>query len=74
MEVSYFITHRYTHALEAAMDYVLIRLLWRNTYIHAVPGKFLGIYTVGQDPSDSKSNRLHVDIFRFCFIHLRNIL
>ena len=22
---------------------------------------------VGQDPSDSKSNRLHVDIFRFCF-------
>ena len=21
----------------------------------------------GQDPSDSKSNRLHVDIFRFCF-------
>jgi hypothetical protein len=31
----------------------------------AVPGKFLGI--VGQDPSDSKSIRLHVDIFRFCF-------
>ena len=30
-----------------------------------MPGKFLGI--VGQDPSDSKSNRLHVDIFRFCF-------
>ena len=29
-----------------------------------VPGKFLSI--VGQDPSDSKSNRLHVDIFRFC--------
>jgi hypothetical protein len=28
-------------------------------------GKFLGI--VDQDPSDSKSNRLHVDIFRFCF-------
>jgi hypothetical protein len=27
--------------------------------------KFLGI--VGQNPSDSKSNRLHVDIFRFCF-------
>ena len=22
---------------------------------------------VGQDPSDSKSNRLHVDIFRCCF-------
>ena len=28
---------------------------------------------VGQDPSDSKSNRLHVDIFRFCFIHFRYI-
>ena len=26
-----------------------------------VPNKFLGI--VSQDPSDSKSNRLHVDIF-----------
>ena len=30
-----------------------------------MPGKFLGI--VGQDPSDFKSNRLHVDIFRFGF-------
>ena len=30
-----------------------------------MPGKFLGI--VGQDPGGSKSNRLHVDIFRFCF-------
>ena len=28
-------------------------------------GKFLGI--VSQDPSDSKCNRLHVDIFRFSF-------
>ena len=40
-----------------------------------VPGKFLNV--VGQDPSDrlqSKSNRLHVDIFRFCFIHLKYIL
>jgi hypothetical protein len=36
-----------------------------------VPGKFLGI--VGQDPSDSKSNWLHVDIFYFFFIHLRYI-
>jgi hypothetical protein len=36
-----------------------------------VPGKFLDI--VGQDPSNSKSNRLHVDIFRFCFIHLKYI-
>ena len=30
----------------------------------SVPGKFLGI--VRQDPSDSESNRLHVDIFQFC--------
>jgi hypothetical protein len=30
-----------------------------------VPGKFLGI--VGQDPSDSKSNQLHVETFQFCF-------
>ena len=29
-----------------------------------VPGKVLGI--VGQDPCDSKPNRLHVDIFRCC--------
>ena len=29
------------------------------------PGKFLSI--VGQDPSDSKSNRLHVGIYQFCF-------
>ena len=35
-------------------------------------GKFLGIG--GQDPSDSKSYRLHVDIFRFAFIHLRDVL
>ena len=40
--------------------------------LEPVPRKFLGI--VGQDPSDSKSSRLHVDIFRFCFIHLRYIL
>ena len=37
-----------------------------------MPGKFLGIYIyiyiVGQDPSDFKSNHLHVDnIFWFCF-------
>ena len=35
-----------------------------------VPRKFLGI--VGQDPSDSKSDRLHVDISRFRLIHLRH--
>ena len=33
-----------------------------------VPGKFLGI--LGQDPSDSKSNRLHVDIIsQLCCFH-----
>ena len=37
-----------------------------------VPKKFLGI--VGQDPNDSKSNQLHVDIFRCCFIYLKYIL
>jgi hypothetical protein len=37
-----------------------------------VPGKFKDI--VSQDPSDSKSSRLHVDIFRFLFIYLRYIL
>ena len=30
-----------------------------------VPRQFLGIGS--QDPSDSRSNRQHVDIFRFCF-------
>ena len=34
-------------------------------YLTPVPKKFLGI--VGQDPSDSKSSQLHVDIFWFCF-------
>ena len=34
-----------------------------------MPEKFLGI--IRQGPSDFKSNRLHVDIFRFRFIHLR---
>ena len=37
-----------------------------------IPKKFLGI--VGQDHGDAKSNQLHVDIFWFCFIHLRFIL
>jgi len=29
---------------------------------------------VGQDRSESKSNQLHVDIFRFCFIYLRRYI
>ena len=33
-----------------------------------VPGSFWA-NRVGQDPSDSKSNRLHVHIFRFCFFY-----
>ena len=37
------------------------------------PGRFLGI--IGQDPSVSKPNPLHTDIFRFFFIRLgHNIL
>ena len=36
-----------------------------------MPGKFLGM--VDQELSDLKSNRLCVDIFRFCFSHLRYI-
>ena len=32
-------------------------------------GRFLGI--IGQNPSVSKSTKLHVDIFRFVFINLR---
>ena len=36
------------------------------------PGTFWA-YIVGQDPSDSKSNRLHVDIVRFFFTHLKYI-
>ena len=36
------------------------------------PGRFWGI--IGQVPSVSKSNRLHVVIFRFFFINLRYIL
>ena len=36
-----------------------------------MPGKFLGI--VGQNPSDSKPNRLHVDILRVSFIKLEYI-
>ena len=31
-------------------------------------------YIAGQDPSNSKPNRLHVHIFQFCSIHLRYIL
>ena len=57
----------------------LKRVKWGTHYaghndcmFHLVPGKFLGI--VGQDPSDSQSNRVHVDILWFCFIHLRYIL
>ena len=34
-----------------------------------VPWKFLGIYIVGQDPSDSKSNRNYVDIIFPVFLH-----
>ena len=36
------------------------------------PGRILGI--INQDPSVSKTNRLHVDICHFFFVKLRNIL
>ena len=38
--------------------------------VMTMSGKFLGI--VCQDPSDSKSSWLHVDIIRFCF-HLLKV-
>ena len=40
----------------------------QNLEPETVLGKFL--VRVGQDPSDSKSSWLHVDIFQFCFMHL----
>ena len=43
-----------------------------NIGIITMSGRFLGI--IGWDPSVSKSNWLHLDIFRFFFIHLRFIL
>jgi hypothetical protein len=54
-------------------EFMIMIALWKEP-LHSklVPGKFLGL--VDQDPSDSKSNGLHVDIFRFYFIHLRHIL
>ena len=44
---------------------IVVVTIWFRTlnWFLPVPGKFLGI--VGQDPSDSKSNRLHIDIFHF---------
>ena len=47
-------------------------LYWTTYNTHQFLGSFWFII-VGQDPSDSKSNRLHVDIFQFCLIHLRYI-
>ena len=44
-----------------------------SIYPKQCPGSF-GTYVVGQGPSDSKSNWLHVDIFRLCFIHVGYIL
>ena len=54
-------------------EFMIMIALWKEP-IHSktMPGKILRI--VGHDPRDSKSNVLHVDIFRFCFIHLRYIL
>ena len=52
----------FTRALEI-MRKVVVASMWMCSL--PVPMKFLGI--VGQDPSDSKSNWIHVDIFRFFF-------
>ena len=59
-----------------------LKCAFDNHYYHDPPAqshssepmseKFLGI--VGQYPSDSKPNQLHVDIFQFCLIYLRYIL
>ena len=32
------------------------------------------VYLIGQDPSVSKSSKLHIDIFRVFFIDWRNVL
>ena len=39
---------------------------WISSHHDQCLGSFWA-YKVGQDPSDSKSSQLHVDIFRFCF-------
>ena len=42
-----------------------LRTLMRSS-LSSSSGEFIG--HIGQDPSVSKSNRLHVVIFRFCFL------
>ena len=39
------------------------QFLHQSLYVQSNARKFLGI--IGEDPSDSKSNRIHVDIFQF---------
>jgi hypothetical protein len=62
------------HATAKAQEAVdhLTSFLSSRVEISQLSNKFLGI--VGEDPSDSKSNWLHADIFRFCSVHLRYIL
>ena len=66
-------------------SWILVKMVGANQPVHwFLGGKGLGIQQgmsvwVGSpksshDPSDSKSNRLCVDIFWFCFIHLGHIL
>ena len=50
--------------VEAAIT--LGHVLLTSTTVKQCPGRLLGI--IGQNPSVSKSNRLHVVIFRFFFI------
>ena len=48
----------------------VMNMCWFGTILQNgdIKSPFLGI--IGQDPSVSKSNRLHVAIFQFCFIKL----
>ena len=48
--------------------------IFRGPRLKSLPGSFWALVRVGQDPSDSKSNRFHVDIFRFRFHSFEVIL
>ena len=48
---------------------VLIKGRRKGLLGEGIAREVFGAYTVGRDPCDSKSNRLHVDIFQFWCIH-----
>jgi len=84
LNAGFFFTYNPPCKFDAVFDYTLARLCDASKFKAAVGGKkmaellgsdwgeFLGI--IGRDPSVCKSNRLHVDILRFCFIKLGYIL